>query len=353
MDLFKKISNRVLFDNENLFCALKKMDDNGVKLLLIFSADSKFLGLLSIGDIQRAIIGKNDLTSSVSDFVRKSIIHARLSSQIDDIKRKMLEFRCECMPVLDDSDDLVDVIFWEDIFPKKSLNESRKINIPLVIMAGGEGTRLKPITNVIPKPLVPIGEKTIVELIINQFDEIGCSKVYMSVNYKSEIIEYYLKNLNKNYDVHFFKEDKPLGTIGSVRLLENEIKTPFFVSNCDIIIEQDFCDVYDYHIDNKNDITVVTAVKSYQIPYGVIDAGENGILNSISEKPDMTYMINTGVYILESKLIAEIPCDTVFHMTHLIEKVRKQGGRIGCFPVSEKSWIDIGDWSEYLKLINR
>lgn len=353
MDLLKKISNRVLFDNENLFCALKKMDDNGVKLLLIFSVDSKFLGLLSIGDIQRAIIGKNDLTSLVSNFVRKNIIHARLSSHIDDIKRKMLEIRCECMPVLDDSDDLVNVIFWEDVFPKSSLNESRNINIPLVIMAGGEGTRLKPITNVIPKPLIPIGEKTIVELIINQFNAIGCTKVYISVNYKWEIIEYYLKNLNKDYDIHFFKEDKPLGTIGSVRLLENEIKTPFFVSNCDIIIEQNFCDVYDYHVENKNDITVVTAVKSYQIPYGVIDTGKNGILNSISEKPDMTYMINTGVYILDSKLIAEIPCDTVFHMTHLIEKVRKQGGRIGCFPVSEKSWIDIGDWSEYLKLINR
>jgi len=123
------------------------------------------------------------------------------------------------------------------------------------------------------------------------------------------------------------------------------------VSNCDIIVDQDYRDVYDYHRNNKNDITIVTAIKSFHIPYGVIETGENGLMKGISEKPDMSYMINTGVYILEPQLINEIPENTFYHITDLIEKVRKNGGRVGCFPVSEKSWTDIGDWNEYLKII--
>lgn len=226
-----------------------------------------------------------------------------------------------------------------------------KIDVPVVIMAGGLGTRLKPITNVIPKPLIPINEKTILETIIDQFEKIGCSKYYLSVNYKSEIIEYYLAHLDKNHDITFLKEDKPLGTIGSVSLLKGKIDKPFFVSNCDIIVDQDYRDVFDYHLNNKNDITIVTAIKSFHIPYGVIETGENGLMKGISEKPDMSYMINTGVYILEPQLINEIPENTFYHITDLIEKVRKNGGRVGCFPVSEKSWTDIGDWNEYLKII--
>ena len=219
-------------------------------------------------------------------------------------------------------------------------------------MAGGKGTRLKPLTYVIPKPLIPIGEKTILEEIMDQFEEIGCKKFYMSVNYKYDMIEFYLNQLDKDYDISFFREEKPLGTIGSVSLLKDKITTPFFVSNCDILIDQDYRDVYEYHKENNNDLTIVTAVKSHRIPYGVITTGENGIMAGLSEKPENTYMINTGVYILNPELINEIPENEFFHITHLMDKIRARGGRIGCFPVSEKSWTDIGEWPEYLKMID-
>ena len=175
----------------------------------------------------------------------------------------------------------------------------------------------------------------------------------MSVNYKSEFIEYYLAKIEHKYNLEYFKEDKPLGTIGSVSLLRGKINSPFFVSNCDIIIDQDFRDVYDYHCQNKNDITIVSAVKSYQIPYGVIETSKDGLMANLSEKPEMTYMINTGVYILQPNLISKIPTGGLFHITDLIEKVKDCGGRIGCFPVSEKSWIDIGDWNEYMNFIKK
>lgn len=171
----------------------------------------------------------------------------------------------------------------------------------------GKGTRLKPITNVIPKPLIPVGDKTILEEIMDQFESIGCHKFYMSVNYKSNMMRFYLDQLDHKYDIDFFEEVKPLGTIGSVSLLKGKIATPFFVSNCDIVIDQDYRDVYEYHKQNNNDITIVSAVKGFQIPYGVMETGEDGLLIELKEKPETTYMINTGVYILNPELIDEIP----------------------------------------------
>jgi NDP-sugar pyrophosphorylase family protein len=187
---------------------------------------------------------------------------------------------------------------------------------------------------------------------MDQFQEIGCDYFYISVNYKYELLKYYIENLDTKYNVEFFKEEKPLGTIGSVSLLKEKLTTPFFVSNCDIIIDQDYRDVYDYHVENNNQITIVAALKSYKIPYGVIETGENGSLISMSEKPELTYLANTGIYILNPELIDDIPKNHFFHITDLIEQTKNRGGKVGCFPVSEKSWTDIGDWNEYLKYIN-
>ena len=166
------------------------------------------------------------------------------------------------------------------------------------------------------------------------------------------MMKYYLRQLDHRYNIEFFLEDKPLGTIGSVSLLKGKFNTPFFVTNCDSINEQDYRDVYDYHVSNQNDMTIVTMIKSMRIPYGVIETGENGLMTAIREKPEQTFQVNTGVYILNPELIYEIPEDKFFHITHLIEKVNSRGGRVGCFPVSENSWKDMGEWPEYLKFIN-
>lgn len=349
-NVLEKISNRVIGVDETIINAMKKMDKEGVKLLFVFE-DDKFLGILTIGDIQRAIIRNVDMNTAVRAILDENKIYAKVSESLEVIKKKMYDLRAECMPLVDENGQLLEVYLWNDMFEGKKKERLDKIDVPVVIMAGGLGTRLKPLTNIIPKPLIPVNEKTILETIIDQFEKIGCTKYYLSVNYKSEIIEYYLAHLDKKYDITFLKEDKPLGTIGSVSLLKGKIDKPFFVSNCDIIVDQDYRDVFDYHVNNKNDITIVTAIKSFHIPYGVIETGENGLMKGISEKPDMSYMINTGVYILEPQLIDEIPENTFYHITDLIEKVRSNGGRVGCFPVSEKSWTDIGDWNEYLKII--
>ena len=332
---------------------LHRMDETRHKMLLVFDNEI-FLTIITIGDIQRAIIRNVSLNSPIStilELANKQYAHS--SDTEETIRKKMLRIRAEFMPVLNDKGELVDVVFWEDLLDNKPIEEKSKINLPVVIMAGGKGTRLKPITNVIPKPLVPIGDKTILEEIMDQFEEFGCDQFYMSINYKADMMRFYMGQLEHKYNIEFFEEPKPLGTIGSVKLLRDKITTPFFVSNCDILIDQDYRDVYDYHQANHNDITIVTAVKSFKIPYGVIETGENGLMTGLTEKPEITYMINTGVYILEPHLINDIPDNELFHITHLMEKVKNRGGRVGCFPVSENSWKDMGEWPEYLKLIHQ
>lgn len=346
-----KITDRSIQVNITLLQALKTMDERKVKMLLVFDGE-RFVSIFTIGDAQRAIIKNIGLSTSIAEIVSTGKKFAREGEPLEYIKQKMLSLRAECMPVLDENGNLVDVLFWNDLFKKTEEPEREKINLPVVIMAGGKGTRLKPLTNVLPKPLIPVGDKTIIEEIMDQFEKIGCKKFYMSVNYKVEMMKFYLSQLEHHYDIEFFQEEKPLGTIGSVALLKGKINTPFIVSNCDIVIDQDYRDVYDYHKENGNDITLVTAVKTQRIPYGVIETGDNGLMLGLTEKPENTFMFNTGVYILNPELINEIPEGRMFHITELMEKVKARGGRVGCFPVSDKAWHDMGEWPEYLRMID-
>ena len=348
----ERIQSKIIDSEQTIIQTMKLMDGARTKSFLVFERD-KFLGMITNGDLQRAIIANKPFSLPIGDLINNA--KKKYAHQGDDIQRVkdwMLEVRAEFMPVLDNEGNLVNVIFWDELFKEPQADHKSKIDLPVVIMAGGEGTRLKPITNVIPKPLIPVGDKTILEVIMDQFEEIGCQKFYMSVNYKADMIKYYLNQLPHKYEIEFFQEEKPLGTIGSVSLLKDKIKTPFFVSNCDNINQQDYRDVYDYHRRNQNEITIVTMVKSFKIPYGVIETGKDGLMKALSEKPEITYQVNTGVYILNPSCIDEIPQGEVFHITQLIEKIKLRGARVGCFPVSENAWKDMGEWPEYLKMIN-
>lgn len=347
-DQLKKI---VIDASATLLRAMKQMDDVKVKTLFVLNNEG-FEGIITLGDIQRAIICNISLSESVNKILDKNKVYGYVMETEQEIREKMLRLRAEMMPILNDRGELVNVLTWKEMMHGDNVKNRGLVHLPVVIMAGGKGTRLKPLTNVVPKPLVPIGDKTILEVIMDQFEDIGCTKFYMSVNYKSDMIRYYLDQLEHRYDIEFFEESKPLGTIGSVSLLKGKINTPFFVSNCDSINEQDYRDVYDYHVNNHNDMTIVTMVKSLQIPYGVIETGADGLMTALREKPELTYQVNTGVYILNPECIDEIPQNSFFHVTHLMERIKARNGRVGCFPVSEKSWRDMGEWSEYLKMID-
>lgn len=338
-------------DSSILF-ALKKMDDIQRKLLLVFKEDI-FKGLLSIGDIQRAIIQGVSLDIAIKNILRKNIRIATEDCSDQDIQAMMLEYRMEYLPVLNKKSALSRVVMWEDVFSEKEPLSVTKFHLPIVIMAGGQGVRLRPLTNIIPKPLIPIGEKTLMEDIMDKFVKYGCSDFYVSVNYKANVIKRYFDNLNNSeYNISYFQEDFPLGTAGSLTLLKGKINSTFWVSNCDILVNDSYDQILDYHRNNRNDLTIVAAIRSFPINYGVLETREEGLLDKIVEKPNVTYKINTGLYILEPELLDEIPENSFYHITHLIDKMREQNRRIGVFPITEGSWIDVGNWDEYLKIVN-
>ena len=189
--------------------------------------------------------------------------------------------------------------------------------------------------------------------IIEKFTIKGCNHFYLTVNYKSKILKAFFEELNPDYDVTFVDEKSPLGTAGSLGLLPKDLDTPIFVTNCDTIINIDYADAYDFHKEEGNDITLIAAAKEYVIPYGTCELNSDGHLSHINEKPKYDFLISTGLYILNPEMLQVIPENEVYHITDLIKTVKDQGKKVGVFPIDEEAWIDIGQWVEYQKAVDR
>ncbi len=335
-----------------LLDALKLMDSSHTKQLIILE-NGLYVNMVTIGDIQRAIIQNRSLETRVTDIEigGKVVGYTFKGDSIDRLRALMVEIRADFMPVIDADGRVAEIILREDVLRDKP-RISKPLNLSVVIMAGGRGSRLKPISNIIPKPLIPVGNATISENIMDRFIEAGCSNFYFSVNYKKELIKHYFENLPESrYKIEFIVEDKPLGTAGSLHLLKNKISETFFVSNCDILIDQDYREIYAYHREQSNEISLVAALKHFKIAYGTVESGFGGILQSMDEKPEYTYKVNAGLYLLEPHLLGGIPEDRMYHITELISDVKNRGGKVGVFPVSQGAWLDIGEWPEYIRTV--
>jgi dTDP-glucose pyrophosphorylase len=335
-------------DDVTIVEAMRRLDETAEKVLLVVDGDTKLLGALTDGDIRRHILIEQELAGTIKNAYNKNPIYIFQDDfDVENIKRLLIDNKIELLPVLAQDRSVVDYITWEMIFGINRGYESRKLNVPVVIMAGGSGTRLEPFTKVLPKPLVPVGEKPVIDHIIDKFRAYGISQFYMTTHHKSRIIRAYFEEKDPEYVIVFAEEDEPRGTASSLKLFAGKLRMPFFVSNCDIIIETDYADLYDFHEKNKYDITLVASFKQFNIPYGICELSSNGSLARIQEKPEYNYLVNTGLYVLNPDVISLIPDNKLFHITHLIEKVKENNGTIGVYPVSERSWIDVGQWSEY------
>jgi dTDP-glucose pyrophosphorylase len=347
----EKIDKLYIDRNISIIDAMTYMDEIEKKLLIVTN-NKKFIGLLSIGDIQRAIIANYKLTDPIYTIIRSKIKLAKTRDDFETVKNLMIQYRTEFMPVIDDNGFLQDVLFWEEIFHEQYKENIKKINIPVVIMAGGKGSRLKPFSNIFPKPLFPVGEKAMIDLIIENFFASGCNHFYISLNYKSDLIRTYLQNkYKKEIILEYIIEEEPLGTAGSLRLISDKIKSTFIISNCDILVNTNLNQAYKYHINNKNSITILSAIKKFKIPYGIIKTTHNNTLSEIHEKPEFNYCINTGVYFAEPSIFNIITNESYIDMPDVLNTTITQKKNIGVFPVSEKSWLDIGEWTEYKKTI--
>lgn len=327
------------------------MDQTNRKLLLVCDG-MKFIGVISIGDVQRAILNKRELSLPVIEFIRKKVTYALWTDDLEAVKTRMRNEKIESMPIIDGENNLVDVIEWDQLFLESDFRENCKYSLPVVIMAGGKGTRLLPLTHIIPKAMIPISDKTIIEEIMSLFRKNGCDKFYVSVNYMKDVIKDYFSQKNE-WNIQYLQEKKPLGTCGSLYLLKGKINSTFILSNCDSIIDINLSDLIDYHYQNHNIITMVSAIKKYHIPYGTIETEADGVIKSIKEKPDLVYQINSGFYVIEPEVLNYIEDEVFLNMTDLINKLLSDNKMIGAFPVSEGSWVDIGNWNEYINLVNK
>ena len=330
--------------------ALSSMSKSGEKCIVVIDTKDKLLGTLSDGDIRKSILAGKQLDDSIEDIYQRNCVFLQKNKYDEQTAKEIFSSkRIDLIPIVDEENKVIQIVYWQEFLSERT-ELPAPIDIPVVIMAGGSGTRLAPFTDVLPKPLIPIGGETIIEKIINKFTMIGINQFYFTVNFKSKLLKAFFEELDPPYDFEFIDESKPLGTAGSISLLKDKLKGPFFVSNCDIIIDCDYSDIHSFHTENNFDLTLVASAKNYEIPYGTCILSD-GKLQSIQEKPSHNYLVNTGLYLINSHLIELIPHDSSYDMTDLLEDMLQKGISIGVFTVDEESWIDIGQWSEYKKAL--
>jgi dTDP-glucose pyrophosphorylase len=332
--------------------AMGSLDKTAEKVLLVVDENQALIGALTDGDIRRYILKGQDLTGTIENAYKLnpiSIFQEDFDS--DKIKKVFLENKIDLIPILDQNRKVVDFITWEKAFGNNRKPENQKLDVPVVIMAGGKGTRLEPFTRVLPKPLIPVGDKPVIDHIIDRFRVYGISEFYLTIHHMSKIMRAYFEEKEPDYSIGFAEEDEPRGTAGSLKLLADKLNKPFFVSNCDIIIEADYADLYRFHTQNKYDITLVALAKQFNIPYGICELNGGGSLERIKEKPEYNFLVNAGMYVLNPTVLELIPDNQLFHITHLIDKIKENGGQIGVYPVSERARVDGGQWAEYRKAL--
>ncbi|MCD4676439.1 MAG: CBS domain-containing protein [Desulfobacula sp.] len=336
--------------------ALKQFNNTGEKVLLVVNELKKLIGTITDGDIRRAVLSGDSIEGSIAEVFNKSpIFILEAEFNLDLVRKILLKNKIDLLPVVNEKREVIDFITWSRAFSGHGFLEKKtgKINLPVVIMAGGKGTRLEPVTTIIPKPLIPVGSKTIVEHIMDRFINNGVKEFYFTLNYLGEMIKAYLSSIGHENRLHFVFEPNFYGTAGSLRLAKDELPQTFIVSNCDILVNADYADVVKFHQANNASLTILSAFLQHRIPYGVIDFKEDGIVTRIHEKPEKTVVINTGVYVIDLECLDYIPENKMFHMTDLIDTLIGNEKIICTYPVNENDYIDIGQWDEYRKAVKQ
>lgn len=334
--------NYVVNQENTVKSVIQQMEHEVIKAVVVEDDNNRVVGLFSNGDMRSFFLRGGALSEKVSVAMNKNPKLFYSQTEVEEQRRRQ---KLVIYPIVDDNKQVIMII------DDANENDGEQISdvlekVPLVIMAGGKGTRLYPYTKILPKPLIPIGDVTITERIIASFQRYGCKHVMMILNHKANMIKAYMQELDKTFDVDFVQESKFLGTAGGLRLLKDKIHDTFFLSNCDILINADLECIYKTHKANGNKITFVCSMKDITIPYGVVQTDQAGLITKITEKPEFSFLINTGLYMIEADVLNDIEADEFIHLPDLAQRYLDKGEKVGVFPISEEAWLDMGQFKE-------
>jgi len=342
---YDPIQNIKLTELSSIKEAMRVIDTGGMKIALVVDNSDRLIGILTDGDIRRALLKGMNLDTPIETIIQKNPVVCFVGETKEEILQKSLGKRLYHLPIVNNQNQVIGV---QDI--EQLLKPSKKSN-KVVLMAGGLGTRLHPLTKDTPKPMIRVGNKPILETIINGFKQYGFHDFIISVNYKADVLKDYFGDGSK-YDIRieYVQETKRMGTAGALSLMREEFNEPFFVMNGDLLTTLNYEHFLDYHLLNGSIATMAVREHQYQIPYGVIYQ-ENQKIISIEEKPIQRFFINAGIYLLDPAVLDYIPDETFFDMPLLFETLIHDNHQPQSFPIREY-WLDIGHMDELEKAQN-
>ena len=335
-----KLEEILLEDNSTIRDAVERLEKARCKVVYIVH-NNKLKGAVSDGDIRRFVLKNKKMDDTVMEIANTSPT-CFYESQQGKIKQFFDGCEAYSAPIVNFNDEITAVVFRNG----RVVRRRNLASCPVVIMAGGKGTRLHPYTKILPKALIPVGEIPITERIINSFENSGCNEFFMVVNHQKNMIKSYYEGCQKEYNLSFVEEKLPLGTGGGLYLVKNQIKEDFFFTNCDILIDADYSSMYQAHKKWENAITIVAARYTNKVPYGVIDIDENNQYQEMREKPCMEYLINTGLYLVNHKVLDLIKREENITFPEVIDRAKEHGMKVGVYTVAETAYMDMGQLEE-------
>jgi dTDP-glucose pyrophosphorylase len=342
----KDFSSLVVSESSTIRSVISCIDRNGKGIAIVLDPDNHLIATVTDGDIRRAILAGIDVDLPVTELLTRRTnkfhegpITAPAGTADTTLLHIMAETTVRHIPLVDQENRVVDVALLSELV--------REYELPLraVVMAGGFGTRLRPLTDELPKPMLPVGNRPLLELIVEQLRDAGIRQVNVATHYKGEVIsEHFRDGQDFGVDIRYVKEDQPLGTVGALSLLE-ESDEPLLVINGDILTRVDFRAMLNFHREHNADLTV--AVRQYElcVPYGVVDT-DGVAVRGILEKPVVKQFINAGIYLLNPAVRLMIPNDRPYDIPDLIHRLLKESRTVVCFPIREY-WLDIGKADQY------
>jgi len=341
-----KITSLFISSNSLLQDAIRAINSNEQGIALIVDENHHLLNTITDGDIRRAILAGKSLDSPILELLAQkdtSIypqpVTAPEGTDPSELLRLMKENYVQQLPILDGAGRVVDLVTMRDLLPETELP------VQTVVMAGGIGKRLSPLANDVPKPMLPVGNKPLLELTINQLRHAGIHQVNLTTHYKPEtIVSYFGDGEDFGVEIRYLEEDQPLGTAGTLQLLASTTE-PILVVNGDVLTRLDYRAMLDFHHQQQADITVAVRLHEFQIPYGVVESSQ-GAIKSVTEKPALHYEINAGVYLLNPLILEYLPAHQPYDMPDLINRLIADGRRVVSFPIHEY-WLDIHEYEDY------